>query len=185
MKIKREKAWELVEKHIKNENLRKHCLAVEAIMKALARHFKQDQQQWGILGLVHDLDWEKSKNQPVNHGLETEKILRKENFPEDIVRAAKIHNYLLGIQPKTLMEKALYCSEELSGLITATALVNPKKLEGVKVKSVMKKFKEKSFAKGVNREVIALSPEYLGISVEELVNICLQAMKAIRRELDL
>ena len=184
-KSMREKAWKLVEKYIKSPNLKKHALAVEAVMKKFGQKFGGDTKIWSLAGLLHDLDWEMTQGSPQDHGKLASEILKKEGWPEEIVKAVKTHNHVLGIKPETLLEKTLYSVEELTGLITACALVNPKKLSGVKTSSVLKKMKEKSFARGVNREVILKGPKYLGLSLEEIIEMSLEAMKEIRDELGL
>ena len=182
-----QEALRILKTHIKNPNLIKHSLAVEAVMKKLAEHFnkREEKEKWALCGLLHDLDWERTQNNPQLHGLKAVEILEKQGLDKDILQAIKVHNHLLGFEPKTLMEKALYCAEELTGLITATALVHPQKLAGLNPESVMKKFREKSFARGVNREIIAKAPEMIGLSLEELTRLSLEAMKEIREKLGL
>lgn len=181
----RNKALKLIDQYITNINLKRHLLAVEAVMKELAKRFNENQERWALAGLLHDLDWELTKENPHQHSLISAQILTKEGFDDDIIQAIKIHNHLHELEPKTLLDKALYCAEELTGLITACALVNPKRLEGVTLKSVLKKFKEKSFAKGVNREIILKSEKLLNIKLDELINLELKAMKTIKNELGL
>lgn len=181
----REKAILLIDKYIKNQNLKKHLFAAEAVMQELAEYFGEDKNLWGLAGLLHDLDWEITKDTPEKHSLVSAEILKKEGFPEEVVNAVKVHNHLHKIEPKTLIEKALFCSEELTGLIVACALVNPKKLDGVRVDSVLKKFKEKSFARGVDRSVISRCEELIGISLEKLIELELKAMKKIKDILEL
>jgi len=185
--MNRDKALKLLNKYIKNENLIRHSLAVEAVMKKLCEHFgkRNKMEKWALSGLLHDMDWEMTKNEPAKHGIVAAKILEKEGYNLSIVRAVKVHNHTLELPLETLMEKALFCAEELTGLITACALVNPQKLAGVKVKSVKKKFKQPSFARGVNRDVIAKSPELIGLSLDELIALSLDAMKKIRDRLGL
>ena len=180
------KAQQLVEKYITNENLKKHIYAVENFMKKLAQRFGEDPNIWSLAGLLHDLDWEMTKETPEKHSLIGAEILAQEGFPEEIVRAVKIHNYLHNLQPQTLLEKALFSTEELTGFIVAVALVMPNKtLDEVTVERVLNKLEEKSFARGVNREVIYQSEKLLGLSLEELITICLEAMKEIRDKLGL
>ncbi|MEM5875687.1 MAG: HDIG domain-containing metalloprotein [candidate division WOR-3 bacterium] len=182
----RNKALKLLEKYIKNENLKKHLFAVEALMGELAKKFGENEELWKIAGLVHDIDWELTKETPEKHSLLGAEILQKEGFPEEIVNAVKIHNHIHGFEPKTLLEKALYSCEEMTGFIVAVALVMPNKsLDEVTVERIMSKFKEPSFARGVNREIIKKCEELLGIKVEELAEICLNAMKKIRDKLGL
>ncbi len=181
----REKALKLINQYINNINLKRHLLAVEAVMKKLADYFNEDQEKWALAGLLHDLDWEITKNEPHKHSLIAAEILEKEGFAPEIIEAIKIHNHMHGLEPKTLLEKSLYCAEELTGLITACALVNPQKIACVTKESVLKKFKEKSFARGVNREIILKSESLLNIKLPKLIEIELEAMKTIKTELGL
>jgi putative nucleotidyltransferase with HDIG domain len=182
----RERGLELLREHIKNQNLIKHCLAAEALMRALARKFNQDESLWGLAGLLHDLDWEETQNDFQKHSLVAAEILTKEGFPPEVVEAIRVHNHVHGIEPKTLLEKALYAGEEITGMVVAATLVLPsKKLADLTADNVMNRMKEKSFARGVNREIINLTPEYIGISVEELAGIALFAMQEIHEELGL
>ncbi|GIW65835.1 MAG: phosphohydrolase [Candidatus Parcubacteria bacterium] len=182
----RDKAIKLINQYIKNENLKKHLLATEALMKALANKFGENQETWGLAGLLHDLDWEMTKDNPEKHPLIAVEILEKEKFPKEIIEAIRKHNHLQGLNPETLLEKALYSCEEITGLIVAIALVMPsKKLAEVTVEKIMSKFKEPSFARGVNRDIIKKCEEMLNISVEELAEICLKAMQEISDRLGL
>lgn len=176
----------LLDEHIQNENLKKHLFAVEALMRALARKFNQDEEIWGLAGLVHDLDWEETKETPEEHSLIAAAVLEKEGFPKEIIQAVKVHNHIHGFEPESLLEKALYSTEEITGLIVACALVQPsKKLKDVTVDSVLKKFKEKSFAAGVDRNIILKSEEYLKLGLNELIQLALDAMISINEVLGL
>ncbi len=182
----REHGWILLSKHVKNQNLIKHCLAVEALMRALARKFGEDKDAWGIAGLLHDMDWEETQSTPEKHSLVSSALLEEEGFPEEIIRAIRVHNHLHGFIPETTLEKALYATEEITGLVVAATLVLPsKKLADLKTESILSRMKEKSFAKGVNRDIINLTPSYVGISVAELAQIALNAMQEIHEELGL
>ncbi len=182
----RKRALELIDQYIQNPNLKKHLLAVEALMKALARKFNEDEEIWGLAGLLHDLDWEITKETPEKHPLIAVEILEKEGFPKEVISAIKKHNHLQGLTPETNLEKALYSCEEITGLIVAVALVMPnKKLSEVTVERILSKFKEPSFAKGVNREIILKAEEMLGLKLEELAEIALKAMQEISEELGL
>lgn len=182
----REKALNLINEYLKNENLKKHLLASEALMKELAKKFGEDEEIWGVTGLIHDIDWEITKESPEKHSILGAEILEKEGFPKEIVEAVRKHNHLHGFEPETLLEKALYSCEEMTGFIVAVALVMPNKnLDEVTVERIMNKFKEPSFARGVNREIIKKCEELLGITVEELAEICLEAMKKIKDKLGL
>jgi lysyl-tRNA synthetase class 2 len=195
--ITREDAIKLLKKHIKNKNLIKHHLAAEAQMRALAEYFADaetghasslpiDPNVWAMAGLLHDIDWEQVEEEAKKHSLVAEEILNKFGLRGHITKAIKVHNHLHGIKPETLMEKALYCAEELTGLIVAAALVQPdKKLSSVTVKSVLKKFKDKSFARGVDRQIILKCKEYLGLELKELTEITIKAMQGIAEELGL
>lgn len=186
MESLREKALKLIDRYIKNENLKKHLFAVEALMRDLAKKFKENEEIWGVAGLIHDIDWELTKDTPEKHSIIGAEILKNENFPEEIVNAVKVHNHIHGLEPKTLLEKALYSCEEMTGFIVAVALVMPNKsLDEVTVERIMSKFKEPSFAKGVNREIIKQCETLLGINVEELAEICLNSMKKIKDKLGL
>jgi hypothetical protein len=182
----RQKALQLIDQYIQNQNLKKHLLAAEALMKALARKFNENEEIWGLAGLLHDLDWEITKETPEKHPLIAVEILEKEGFPKEVVEAIKKHNHLQGLIPETNLEKALYSCEEITGFIVAVALVMPsKKLSEVTVERILNKFKEPSFAKGVNREIILQAEPMLGLKLEELAEIALKAMQEISEDLGL
>ncbi|HEX6977648.1 MAG TPA: HDIG domain-containing protein [Patescibacteria group bacterium] len=184
--IKRIDALHLLHENMQSVNLRKHCYAVEAVMKSLAVRFDEDEDLWGIAGLVHDLDYEKY---PEKHPLIEIEMFEKKGFPKEVIDAIKAHawGYREGLpEPKTKMEWSLYCCDELTGLIVAVALTRPdKKLASVELKSIKKKWKEKSFAKGVNREQIGKCKEKLGIELDDFIQIALKAMTGIADELGL
>ncbi len=182
----RENALQLLRQHVKNENLIKHMLAAEAVMRALAEKFEGNADEWGLTGLLHDIDWEETQDNPHNHSLVSSVYLAHEGVGSEVVQAIKTHNHLHGIIPQTLLEKALYSAEELTGLLVACALVQPsKKIADVSVDRVLKKFKQPSFAKGVNREIIMKSEELLGITLEDLIQLELSAMQRIAHEIGL
>ncbi len=185
--MNRENAFKLLKTYVKNKNLIRHALAVEAVMKKLCEHFDKnnEMEKWALSGLLHDMDWELTKDNPSEHGRKAAEILKKKGYPSIITKAIEAHNHMTGVPLENLMEKSLFCAEELTGLITACALVNPEKLSGVKAKSVRKKFKQPSFAKGVNRDIIAQAPELIGLSLEKLIDLSLTAMKRIKNELGL
>ena len=160
-------------------------LAVEALMRALARHLDEDEETWALTGLLHDIDFEETRNNPRMHGLLASELL-KDRVPENIIRAIKAHNHeYTGVKPETRMEKALIACDALSGLLVACALIMPsKKLSEVRVKTVKKKFKAKDFAKGVDRNRISLC-ESFGVTKEEFFEIGLEALKCISQELGL
>ncbi len=182
----REKALKLLKQNIQNKNLQKHCLAVEAAMEQLAKHFNQDKEQWRLAGLLHDIDYEKTKADPALHSKIGSEMLENLGISKEICDAVLTHNDYHGIKPQTLIAKALYCVDPLTGLIVAATLVLPsKKIQDLKTESVLKRFKEKAFAKGANREIIEQCEDYLGLRLEEFVSIVLRAMKSISDELGL
>ncbi|MDZ4229618.1 MAG: HDIG domain-containing protein [Candidatus Veblenbacteria bacterium] len=176
----RDQAWQLVQEKVKGDFLRKHLLASEAVMRALARRFGENEELWGLAGLTHDIDWELTEPTPEQHSIIGSQWLTEAGFPPEVVEAVRVHNHMHGFEPKTPLEKSLWCAEELTGLIVACALVRPdKKLASVEPASVLKKFKTKSFAAGVNRDIIAKCQEMIGLSLEELVQLELTAMQGI------
>jgi len=182
----REEALKLVQEKIQNQNLIKHCLAAEVCMRALAEFFKEDQEKWGLTGLLHDIDYEETKDNPSIHSINGAEILEKAGLEKDIVDAVKTHNEAHGIAPESKMAKAIYCVDPLTGLIVASTLVLPsKKIADLTAENVVNRFGEKSFAKGANREIISKCQELLGLSLEEFAKICLEAMKKINNELGL
>ena len=184
--ITREDALLLIEEYIKNPNLIKHCLATEAVMRALADKLGEDRELWGLTGLLHDLDVEIVDSDLSKHTLETEKILREKGVHEDIIRAIKLHNEKAhGEKRSELFHHALAAGETITGLIIATTLVYPdKKISSVKPKSIKKRMKEKAFAAGVNRDYI-MECEKLGMDITEFSTICLNAMQGIADQLGL
>ncbi|GAE88165.1 HDIG domain-containing metalloprotein [Acetivibrio straminisolvens] len=183
--MEREQALEELKGRIQNENLIKHSLAVEAIMKDLAFYFKEDIDKWGLAGLLHDIDCEKTAGDISKHSLVGAEILESLDIESSIIYAVKAHNDYHGIERKRKIDKALYSADPVAGLITASALILPsKKLEDVTVDFVIKRMNEKGFAKGVNREQIKAC-EQLGISLDKFIEIALEAMKKISGELGL
>ncbi len=177
--ISYQQALKILDSYIPADNpLYKHSLAVEYIMRAFADKFAANQDVWGIAGLLHDLDYLQTKDQAHLHGLETEKILNKHGLHPEIIYAIKAHNYLHELSLTTLLAKTLYSVEELAGLISACALVQPDKLlSSVTLDTVKKKFKQKSFAAGVNRSIIQKAEDYLQLPLDEIITIALQAMQ--------
>ena len=169
-----------------NENLLKHCLASEAIMRCLAKELNEDIEKWGRAGLLHDLDFEKTKDDPASHTMITSKILEDHGIDEETIKAIKGHNAeALGISRESKLDFALAAAETITGLIIATALIYPdKKLKIVKNKSVLKRMKEKAFARNVNRDIIK-ECEKLGITVERFADISIKAMQEISDDLEL
>ena len=180
----REEAFELLKKYNKSESLINHALAVEAVMKHFAELFEEDVEKWGIIGLVHDLDYEMY---PDKHCEKTKEILEKENWPEDYISAIMSHGWGIctDVEPVEKMEKVLYTIDELTGLINATALMRPTGISDMKVKSVKKKWKDKSFAAGVNREIIAKGAEMLGMDLNEVIGETIEGMKKVSEEIGL
>lgn len=189
MKPDREQSYQLVKRLTLNQNLIKHMLAVEAIMRALAGYFHADAEKWGIAGLLHDADYDMFKSDPKKHPSVIFDELAKLDADPDITSAIRAHAWGWRSdlpEPKNNMEWSLYCCDELSGLITACALVRPdRKLESLTVESVMKKFGQKAFAAGAIRENIKYCEEKLGIKLEDFVDIALKAMQGIHEELGL
>lgn len=181
----REQALELLREYTKTENLVKHALAVEAIMRHFARKHGEDEETWGIIGLVHDLDYDQF---PSEHCTMTQKILREKGWPEEYVRAVASHGWgmFTDIEPQSLMEKTLYAVDELSGLIIAAALVRPSRsLMDLEASSVKKKWKDKGFAAGVDRSVIEKGAAMLGMELSELICESILGMRDIAAELGL
>ncbi len=188
MSVTREDAWQLVNEFTKNQNLVRHMLAVEAGMRAYARKFGEDEELWGIVGLIHDFDYEQNPDLTVEgHPVTGAKILRERNWPEDIVRAVLSHaSEYTGVPRESLMEKTLYAVDDLTGLLVAVALVRPSKdIRDVKLKSVRKKWKDKAFAAAVNREEIEKAAADLELDLSEHIQTVLDAMKEIAPELAL
>jgi putative nucleotidyltransferase with HDIG domain len=183
--LSRDEALNLVKKNVTKRNVFYHMLAVEAIMRSLAKHLGENQEQWGLIGLLHDIDYEKTEATPEKHGLLTEEIL-KGLVPDELIKAIKTHNFrYTGIKPETKMEKALIASDAISGLLVACALVMPsKKLTDVKVETVTKKFKDKDFARGADRERILVC-EDIGLSKEKFFEIALNGLKDTAAEIGL
>jgi putative nucleotidyltransferase with HDIG domain len=184
--ISREDAVKLMEEYLQGDGLRKHCYATEAVMGAMAERLGYDPEVWGIAGLLHDLDYEETKNQPSQHGLKTAEILGERGVSPEIIEAIKAHNAeALGIDRKTDFDIALTCSECITGMVVATALVYPdKKLSSVKSSSIIKRMKQKEFARSVNRDLIRKC-EDLHIPLEEFAELSLKAMAKISDKLGL
>ncbi len=181
----RQSALAAVEANVKNRNLIKHMLATEAVMRALARRMGGDEEEWALAGLLHDIDVELTNGDMSRHSRTGAEMARQLGAGEAVVKAILCHNEAHGIKPETDIEKALFCTDPLTGLITAVALVRPdKKLASVEPKSVTKRFKEARFAAGVNRNIIDTCTN-IGLTREEFVAIGLDAMKGIAGELGL
>lgn len=182
----RDEALNLIQSKITNKNLIKHMLASEAIIKTLAKKLGQPEEEWGIVGLIHDLDFEETKNAPEKHSLITVDILKYKGFTEEQLQAIKAHNAEnTGVERKTPLDFALTCAEQITGLIVACALVQPdKRLASVTPESILKKFKQKAFAANVSREDIKLC-EKLDLTLEEFISLSLKSMQSISNELGL
>jgi putative nucleotidyltransferase with HDIG domain len=181
----REQAFELFKKYNKSESLHKHALSVEAVMRYMARKAGEDEEKWGIVGLIHDLDYEMY---PEQHCKMTEKILRENQWPEDYIRAVLSHGWGLAsdVEPHTLLEKTIYAIDELTGLVTTSALVRPSKsVLDMEARSVKKKWNDKKFAAGVNREVIEKGAEMLGMKLDDLITDCIMGMREVAEEIGL
>ena len=185
--MNRSDAWTLLTEFTKSESLIKHALAVEAAMRAYARKFNEDEETWGIVGLLHDFDYERFPTMPP-HAQEGARILSERGWPAEIVHAVLSHADYLDVQRENQMERALYAVDELTGLISAAALVRPSKdiRDITEIKSIKNKWKDKSFAAGVNRDDIVRGCEALGVDLwNEHVPLVLEAMKGIAVELGL
>jgi putative nucleotidyltransferase with HDIG domain len=183
--MNRHDALAIVQKYVQNPNLVKHMLAVEAAMRYYARKLDQDEEKWAVAGLLHDFDWEIHPTAE-EHPLAGEPILREEGVPEEIIKAVLCHASHTGLPRETLMEKALFACDEITGLITAVALVRPSRaLYDLKVKSVKKKWKDKSFAAGVNREEIEAGAADFGVELWTHVGNVINAMDSIAEDLGL
>ena len=181
----REEALALLKKYNKTESLRKHALAVEGVMRYFARKRNEDEEKWGIIGLIHDLDYEQYPDQ---HCKKTEEILRQNNWPEEYIRAVISHGWgiCVDVKPETELEKVLYAIDELTGLVVTTALVRPSKsVMDVKTKSVKKKWKDKRFAAGVDRSIIENGASMLGVEIAELITDTIAGMREVADEIGL
>ena len=183
--MNRDEALVIVNEYIDNQNLVRHMLAVEAAMRFYAQKFGEDEELWGVTGLLHDFDWEIHPTLE-EHPQAGEPILRARNVPEEIIRAILSHADHTGVPRETQMEKALFACDEITGLITAVALVRPSRsLMDLQVKSVKKKWKDKAFAAGANRDEIAQGAEEFGIELWEHTGNVIEAMRRVAPELGL
>src|SRR5438477_3929147 len=181
----RDAAWGLLTEFTQSESLRKHALAVEACMRAYAKKVGENQDLWGIVGLIHDFDYEKYPT-PEEHPYKGNEILKERGYSDEIRRAIMSHAEYSGVSRDTRMEKALFACDELAGFITACALVKPgKSLAEVEPKSVRRKMKDKAFARSVNREDIVQGAADLGVELEEHIGFCIEAMKGVAQALGL
>jgi len=181
----REQAFNLLKKYNKNENLIKHALAVEGVMRYFARKREDNEEKWGIIGLIHDLDYEQF---PEEHCRKTEEILKENNWPQEYIRAVVSHGWGIcsDVEPKTELEKVLYAIDELTGLVVTTALVRPSKsVMDLNAKSVKKKWKDKRFAAGVDRSIIDKGAQMLGMERTELITDTIMGMREVAEEIGL
>lgn len=189
MDLTRENALSLMHEYTQNENLRRHMYAVEAAMRVYARKFGEDEELWGITGLLHDFDYERWPNDERKpddeHPTTGVEILREKGYPEEVLKAILGHAEHTGAPRESLMAKTLFAVDELTGFLTACALVRPDGINGMKVKSVRKKFKDPSFARGVSRDDVNKGVEELGVEFSEHVQLVIEAMTEIQDELGL
>jgi putative nucleotidyltransferase with HDIG domain len=175
----RDQAWDLVCEWVESDSLRKHLLGVEAAMRAYARRYGEDEERWGVTGLVHDLDYERFPDlddAENGHPRSALRLFEELGWPEDVIDAVAGHATFLGVPRETRMAKALFAVDELSGFIAACALVRPTGIEGMKPKSVRKKLKQPSFAAGVNRDEVRQGAEELGVDFDQHVAFVIEAM---------
>ena len=181
----REEALQLFKRYNHSDSLYKHALAVEAVMRFMARKYGEDEEVWGVIGLIHDLDYE---IYPDQHCIMTEKILREEGWPEEYIRAVMSHGYGIctDVEPHTMLEKTLYAVDELTGLVTTSALVRPSRsILDMEARSVLKKWNDKRFAAGVDRRVIEKGAEMLGVDLKQLITDTIMGMREVAEEISL
>jgi len=181
----RQSAWCLLTEFTQSENLRKHALAVEACMRAYARKFGDDEEKWGVVGLIHDFDYDRWPSQE-DHPYRGHEILSQRGWPDEVKKAVMSHADYTGVPRDTHLEKALFACDELAGFITAAALVRPdKSIRSLEAKSVKKRMKDKAFARSVSREDIVNGAAALGVDLDQHIAFCIDAMKTIAPELGL
>lgn len=173
----REAAWQLLREYTKSESLRKHALAVETCVRAYARKFGADEDQWGMAGLIHDFDYEMYPNAP-DHPLKGSEILEQRGYPEELRRAILGHADYTGVARDTPLAKTLFACDELAGFITACSLVRPDRILSLEARSVRKRMKDKAFARSVSREDIIQGAEEISLPLDEHIAFCIEAMKA-------
>ena len=175
----REEALKILSEYNQGDSLRKHAYTVEGVMRYIARKRGEDEEKWGIIGLIHDIDYERFPDQ---HCTKTREILEDHNWPEEYIRAAVSHGWGLcsDVEPKSILEKTLYAIDELTGLVAANALVRPSKsVMDMRLKSVKKKWKTPSFAAGVNRSIVEKGAGMLGVGIEELIEDTIKGMQEV------
>ena len=181
----REHAWNLVCEYTQSESLRRHMLAVEVAMRAYARHFGEDEAVWGLVGLLHDFDYERWPNPP-DHPLQGAAILQQQGYPAEIIYAIKSHaDYLTDCPRVSRLDKALYACDELAGFVTACAMVRPERIAGMQASSVKKKMKQKSFAAAVSRDDMTRGAADLGVEFDQHIQFVIDAMSGISKDLGL
>jgi putative nucleotidyltransferase with HDIG domain len=184
----REEAFALLKKHNKDESHIKHALAVEGTMRHFARKMGGDENLWGVAGILHDIDWEKTMSDPARHCNLAPELLREAGVEENIIHAVQSHGWSIctDVEPRDDMEKTLFTIDELTGLVITAGLVRPSKsLSDLEVKSVRKKWKDKAFAKGVNREIIQKGAGMMGMPLDEVIENTILAMRPIEKEIGL
>ena len=180
----RQAAWNLLCEYTQSGNLRKHGLAVEACVRTYAYKLGQDEEKWGVVALIHDFDYEMYPNAP-DHPVKGSEILKERGYPDDVRRAILAHADYTGVPRDTLLAKVLFACDELAGFITACALVRPDRIAGLEAKSVRKRMKDKAFARSVSRDDITRGAEELGVSLDDHITLCIQAMRGIANQLGL
>lgn len=181
----RDEALSLLHEYTEGESLRRHAYAVEASMRAYARKFGEDEEKWGITGLLHDFDYEKYPT-PEEHTIVGAKILAEHGYPEEVIYAIRAHADYNGLERNTLLAKALYACDEISGFVMAVTMVRPtRNVADVEVKSVKKKLKDKAFARGVHREDVYQGAEELGVNLDEHIEFIIRALTEVASELGL
>ena len=183
--VNREAAWSLLTEYTQSESLRKHALAVEACLRAYARKFGEDEDKWGVVGLVHDFDYDRWPSLE-DHPYKGNAILKERGWPEEIQRAILSHADYTGVTRESNLEKALFACDELAGFITAAALVRPdKSIHSLEAKSVRKRMKDKAFARTVSRDDITKGAQEMGVDLDEHISFCIAAMQSIAGQLGL
>jgi len=190
MSANRDAAWELLCEYTQNESLRKHALAVEACVRAYARKTGADEELWGTTALLHDFDYERWPNDAhasdAEHPFEGSKILRERGYPEEMIHAILAHADYTGVKRETALDKTLFACDELAGFLTACSLVKPRKsIFEVETESVIRKMKDKAFARGVNRDDVRRGAEELGVPLPEHISFCIEAMRDVAEQLGL
>lgn len=181
----RTSALELFKKYNKSDSLLKHALSVEAVMRYMAKKAGEDEEKWGIVGLIHDLDYEMYPDQ---HCTMTEKILKENYWPDEYIRAVMSHGWgiVTDTEPVSLLEKTIYAVDELTGLVATSALVRPSKsVLDMEARSVKKKWNDKKFAAGVDRSIIEKGAEMLGVTIDDLITDCIMGMRTVAKEIGL